>query len=310
MERLTSLTMGTAKPNKRGPAEKWEVGECARYEVAIERRIELAGERVPVPTRIHLASLQPLTDNASMPETRLHRIVRKLEWPMAFLALLVIPVLVMEDRATTTELRHGAVIVNWIIWLAFVAEFGVKWAADRTLGYLHRAWFDLLLILLTPPFGVPNAMQGIRSLRLLRVLRLLRAFGVAAMGFKLAQRHFGQKKFHYVLLVACATVVLGAVAMFALEAGANQNVRHFGDALWWAITTVTTVGYGDIFPVTPEGRLVAVVLMLTGIGVIGVFTATVASLLFQEQQSQGPEMTEVLARLERIERALETLQRP
>jgi voltage-gated potassium channel len=228
---------------------------------------------------------------------------------MAFLALLVIPVLVMEERATTPELRHGAVIVNWIIWLAFVAEFGVRWAADRTLAYPRRAWFDLLLIIVTPPFGVPNALQGVRSLRLLRLLRLLRAFGVAAMGFKLAQRHFGQKKFHYVLLVACGTVVLGAVAMFALEADENKNIRHFGDALWWAITTVTTVGYGDIFPVTPEGRLVAVVLMLTGIGVIGVFTATVASLLFQEQQTENPETTEILARLERIEKALESLQR-
>ena len=225
------------------------------------------------------------------------------------LALLVIPVLVMEDRATTPELRQGALIVNWIIWLAFVVEFAFKWAADRTLGYPRRAWFDLLLIIVTPPFGVPEAMQGIRSLRLLRLLRLLRAFGVAAMGFRLAQRHFGQKKFHYVLMVACATVILGAVAVFALEADENKGIRHFGDALWWAITTVTTVGYGDITPVTPEGRLVAVVLMLAGIGVIGVFTATVASLLFEEQQTQNPETDEILARLERIEKALESLQR-
>ena len=228
---------------------------------------------------------------------------------MVGLALLVIPVLVMEDRATTPELRQGALIVNWIIWLAFVVEFAFKWAADRTLGYPRRAWFDLLLIIVTPPFGVPDAMQGIRSLRLLRLLRLLRAFGVAAMGFRLAQRHFGQKKFHYVLMTACATVILGAVAVFALEADENKGIRHFGDALWWAITTVTTVGYGDITPVTPEGRLVAVVLMLAGIGVIGVFTATVASLLFEEQQTQNPETDEILARLERIEKALESLQR-
>jgi voltage-gated potassium channel len=175
--------------------------------------------------------------------------------------------------------------------------------------YPRRAWFDLLLIAISPPFGVPAAMQGIRSLRLLRLLRALRAFGVAAMGLKLAQRYFGQKKFHYLLLVACATVALGAVVVFRLEADENKSIRHFGDALWWAITTVTTVGYGDIFPVTPEGRLVAVVLMLTGIGVIGVFTATVASLLLEEQQTQNPDITEILARLERIERALADLRR-
>lgn len=172
---------------------------------------------------------------------------------MAFLALLVIPVLVMEDRATTPELRQGALIVNWIIWLAFVAEFGVTWAADRTLGYLRRSWFDLLLIIVTPPFAVPDTMQGLRSLRVLRLLRLLRAFGVAAMGFKLAHRHFGRKKFHYVLLIACGTMILGAVAMFVLEADENKSIRHFGDALWWAVATVTTVGYGDIFPLYPGG---------------------------------------------------------
>lgn len=244
-----------------------------------------------------------------MTETPVQRAVRRFEWPMALLALLVIPVLVMEDRATTPELRQIAIIVNWIIWLAFVAEFGLGWLADRTLAFPRRAWFDLLLIVVTPPFGVPDAMQGIRSLRLLRLLRLLRAFGVAAMGFKLARRHFGRKKFHYVLLVACATVVLGAVAVFALEADENKNIRHLGDALWWALTTVTTVGYGDITPITPEGRLVAVVLMLTGIGVIGVFTATVASLLFEEQQTENPENAEILARLERIEKALKSLQR-
>jgi voltage-gated potassium channel len=244
-----------------------------------------------------------------MPENHLKRVVKAFEWPMAILALLVIPVLVMEDRATTPQLRGVALTINWVIWIAFVVEFGLRWAADRTPSFPRRAWFDVLLILLTPPFGVPQAMQGIRSLRVLRLLRLVRAFGIAGMGLRLAHRHFGRRKFHYILVVACANVVLGAVGVFALEAGENKAIRHFGDALWWAITTVTTVGYGDITPVTPEGRLIAVVLMLTGIGVIGVFTATVASFLFEEQQTQNPETAEILARLERIEKTLESLQR-
>ena len=242
-----------------------------------------------------------------MTETRWQRMLRRFEWPMALLALLIIPVLVMEERATTPEMRGVAMAINWVIWIAFVVEFAIGWAADRTWRFPRKAWFDLLLILVTPPFGVPEAMQSIRSVRVLRVLRLLRAVGVAVMGVRLAQRHFAKKKFHYVLLIACGTVVLGAVAVYALEADENKSIRHFGDALWWAITTVTTVGYGDITPVTPEGRLVAVALMLTGIGVIGVFTATVASLLFEEQQTQNPEMTEILVRLERIEQQLQNI---
>ena len=97
------------------------------------------------------------------------------------------------------------------------------------------------------------------------------------------------------------------VAVYALEGHDNRNIRHFGAALWWAITTVTTVGSGDITPITPEGRLVAVVLMLTGIGVTGVFTATVASLLFEEQQTESPEMVEIRQRLDRIEQHLERI---
>ena len=129
------------------------------------------------------------------------------------------------------------------------------------------------------------------------------------MSLRLIQRHFGNRKFHYVLVIACATVILGAIAVYVLEAGDNANIDDFGDALWWAITTVTTVGYGDITPITPEGRLVAVALMLTGIGVIGVFTATVASLFFEDQQAKNPEMDEVLARLERIEQTLDSLRK-
>ncbi len=145
--------------------------------------------------RNHLADPRRFTDNAPMCESPLQRIVRRFEWPMALLALLVIPVLVMEERATTPELRIVAVAINWSIWLAFVAEFVVKWAADRTLAFPKKAWFDLLLIVIAPPFGVPDAMQGIRSLRVLRLLRLLRAFGVAVMGFRLAQRHFRGRSF-------------------------------------------------------------------------------------------------------------------
>jgi hypothetical protein len=66
-----------------------------------------------------------------MPENHLKRVVKAFEWPMAILALLVIPVLVMEDRATTPQLREVALAINWVIWIAFVVEFGLRWAAEH-----------------------------------------------------------------------------------------------------------------------------------------------------------------------------------
>ena len=239
--------------------------------------------------------------------SRLQRLVHKLEWSMVALALLVIPALVMEERAVTPQVRQTGIVLNWIIWVAFCAEFCVRWAADGRSSFPKRSWFDLLLIVLTPPFGVPEAMQGIRSLRVLRLLRLLRVVGVATMALRLAQRHLGKQKFHYVVAVAIATVVLGAVGVYVVEQGQNANIDGFGDALWWAATTVTTVGYGDVTPVTAEGRMIAVVLMVVGIGVIGVFTATVASFLFEREQES--ETAQLAVRLEAIERKLDEVLR-
>jgi voltage-gated potassium channel len=237
---------------------------------------------------------------------RLQRVSVVLEWPMAVLALLVIPALVMEERAVTPGLRLAGIVLNWVIWIGFCAEFAVRWAADGRASFPRRAWFDTLLIVLTPPFGVPEAMQGVRSLRVLRLLRLLRAFAVAAMALRLGRRHFGKQGFHFVALVAVATVILGAVAVYVAERGANDAIGSFGDALWWAIVTATTVGYGDVSPVTLQGRVIAVFLMITGIGVIGVFTATVASFFFEREQEAEIRLS---ARLETLERKVDELRR-
>lgn len=224
---------------------------------------------------------------------------------MAVLAILVIPALVMEEQAVAPEVRAAGVALNWIIWLAFLLDFSVRWALDHRWSYPRRAWFDVVLILVTPPFGVPDSMQGIRALRALRLLRLFRAFGVAAMALALLRRHFGRQKFHFVALVGVFTVVLGAVGIYVAENGENRAIAGFGDALWWAVVTATTVGYGDVSPITTEGRVIAVVLMLTGIGVIGVFTATVASFFFEHEQQS--ETAELAARLDAIERKLDQL---
>jgi voltage-gated potassium channel len=236
---------------------------------------------------------------------------RVLDWTMAGLALAVVPVLLVENRATVPALQFGARVVNWIIWLAFCAEFfGGLVHANRRARFLRANWFDLAIIVVSPPFGVPEVLQGTRSLRAFRVLRLLRLLRVAAvmtMGLKFASRGLARRKFHYVVLVSLAVVGLGAVGIYMTEAGANSAIQSFGDAVWWALVTVTTVGYGDVSPITTEGRVIAVVLMFTGIGVIGIFTATVASLFFEHDQDA--EMARVEQRLEGLEAKIDRLLR-
>src|SRR5207237_7328810 len=109
------------------------------------------------------------------------RTLRALEWPIAILALLVVPALVLEERATDPLVREGAHIVNWIVWLAFCAEFLLRWSAAGQARFLRRAWFDLLLIVISPPFLVPEYLQGMRRVRVLRALRLLRLVRAGAV---------------------------------------------------------------------------------------------------------------------------------
>ena len=93
-----------------------------------------------------------------------------------------------------------------------------------------------------------------------------------------------------VLMAATATLFLGAWLVLLFEENTKgTNIHDYPDALWWAIVTVTTVGYGDRFPVTEGGRIVAVVLMLVGIGLIGVLTATVASVFIKEHTDANKE---------------------
>jgi voltage-gated potassium channel len=236
------------------------------------------------------------------------RSLRALEWPMAVLALLIVPALVLEDRATDPRLREAAHVLNWIVWVAFCVEFAARWVAHKSINFLGEAWFDLLLTLVSPPFLVPDYWQGLRSIRavrILRLLRLVRAGAVAGIGLRLSRRLFGRRKFHYTALVAIAVVFMGALGVFIFESDSNRAIGSFGDALWWAVVTATTVGYGDVSPVTLEGRLIAVALMLTGIGVIGVFTATVASAFFEQEKES--ELAAMAARLDSIEQKLNEL---
>lgn len=239
--------------------------------------------------------------------SRVQAWLRRLQWPMAILALLVVPALILEDRTTSPLIRSLCGWINWFVWIAFVAEFSVALtvAANRR-TYLRRSWFDLAIIVLSPPFLVPDALQSTRSLRvlrLLRVVRIMRGAAVATIGLRTTRRLLRHKGFHYVLLVASAMVGLGAAGIYLVEKG--QTIGSFGDALWWAVVTVTTVGYGDVSPRSVEGRLIAVALMVIGIGVISALTATIASFFVGEEHARDTDALEM--RLKEIEAKLDRL---
>jgi voltage-gated potassium channel Kch len=108
---------------------------------------------------------------------------------------------------------------------------------------------------------------------------------------------------HFVLMGVTGIVVVASVVELAFEQHAHgANIHNFGESLWWAIVTVTTVGYGGNYPVTSGGRCVAVVLMLVGIGLIGSLSAKVASYFVEEKADE--EKADLSCRLDRIEQML------
>ncbi len=217
--------------------------------------------------------------------------------PMVVLTLLWLPVLIIPLVWPV----HGSVAltldtIDFIVWALFVVEYMVKlWLTPTKWYFIAHHKLDLLIV----------AVPIFRPLRLARVselARLGRVGVVLAEGLRRIKAIATHKGFHYVLLATGLVVVACAGLVTAAEHNApGSNIHNFGQGLWWAMVTVTTVGYGDKYPVTGMGQGVAVVLMLVGIGLIGVLTATVASFFVEEKT------TTVDERLERIEVLLEQL---
>lgn len=169
---------------------------------------------------------------------------------------------------------------------------------------MRREWPDLLIIVL--PFLRP--LQIVRSARALRLLRLGRLVSVLSKAGQQGQRLLVRHKLHYAVLVTMVVVLGAAALILAAEEGGGGSIDSFGDALWWAVTTVTTVGYGDMFPVTPAGRGIAAFLMVAGIALFGVLTANVAAFFVEQDREADPapeQFAEILRRLDRMEKRLE-----
>lgn len=202
-------------------------------------------------------------------------IERATELPMLLLAVAMVLLLLAPfafDLSATAELVVFA--LDWAIWAAFALELTVKtYLAPSRRGYLRSHWLDVVIVVV--PFLRPLRLARMAPVaRSMRVLRLL-AFAARSAGALRAV--FGTHGVQYLLIAGALFVVAAAGVVTILERGGSGAIDGFGTALWWALSTVTTVGYGDVVPTTAAGRVVGVAVMLVGIGLFGVLTASVAA---------------------------------
>jgi voltage-gated potassium channel len=112
-----------------------------------------------------------------------------------------------------------------------------------------------------------------------------------------------------VALISIVLVIFSSIAILNLENAPESNIKTSADALWWAFVTITTVGYGDKFRVTHEGRFIAAVLMTAGVGLFGTFTAYVASYFLEsERQKEETDIQQLIAEVRQLRERVETLE--
>jgi voltage-gated potassium channel len=231
-------------------------------------------------TRVH--GLLERLEGDRPPLTRAQREARQRwqdRWTIPIIVAAILPLFTAADVTFAIEL-----VVGLGTWLIFLVDLFVQRRIDR--DYLRRpaGWFDLGILILTFPFyllpGVGNGTGFLVIARFARVVRVL----VATAGLRRFAARLGK-----VAIVAAVVIFVGGEVAYRAEHPVNKLFATHGDAFWWAVVTLTTVGYGDVYPITTTGRLVAVGIMFTGVAVLGILAGSLASLFGVSEPSPEEE---------------------
>lgn len=233
-------------------------------------------------------------------DERSDRTAKRFERPLLVAAVLTIPVTILQLSPPGEPLRTIADVLNWAIWLTFLAEVVVMLAVvPSKRRWLRENPVDVAIVVLTPPV-LATVVQSARVLRLLRLLRFLRLA-------PLVRALFTAEGLRYAALLTFLTAIAGGAGFAAVE---NLPV---GDGIYWAVATMTTVGYGDITPKTAEGKAMAIAVMLVGIGFASLIIGAIAQRFINPsveevelaEEDLIEQVRDISARLQRLERALQ-----
>ncbi|ANU09891.1 ion transporter [Planococcus antarcticus DSM 14505] len=181
--------------------------------------------------------------------------------------------------------------LDWGIWFIFVLDYTVRLIlAENKWSYIKQHPFELIAII---PFD-----SIFRAARIVRLFRIIRLIGIGSRYLTPVYKLLKTNGLDKILIVAMVLLFIIPIPIVLLE----PSINTFGDALWWAVVTTTTVGYGDISPETPIGRILAVVLMLVGIGIIGTLTSAITSFFGNKNEANhDKKILNVIQSIEEIE---------
>ncbi len=221
------------------------------------------------------------------PDTSHHEHAGPFQVGLVLLSIYVLFALAVEATGLLSqETKRLLELVDSGICLIFLVDFFARLVTSKNkVNFLKWNWIDFVS-------SIPS-LPLLRWGRLLRVARVLRVLRGARSTKVLLEFTFESRAKGTLAIVLLATVLLltfTSIAILHVETGVDSNIKNASDALWWSLATVTTVGYGDRYPTTPEGRLLGLILMTGGVGLFGVFTGYVASWF-----AERPPEPEVLA---------------
>ena len=190
------------------------------------------------------------------------------------ISLIVTTFFVLSDELT--------VLLNYVdnlICIIFLVDFAIRFKkANNKLVFMKWGWIDLIS-------SIPyiDFLRAGRVLRLIRLIRVFRAFKATKLIFEHINKNKKQSALTSVALISFLMVIFSSIAILQFEKDVNSNIKTAEDAIWWSYVTITTVGYGDKFPITTEGRIIGAVLMTMGVGIFGTFTALVSSWFIEKK---------------------------
>jgi voltage-gated potassium channel len=218
-------------------------------------------------------------------------------YDLFILALSICAIVALAVQSTfvlTAEVRQVLNYADLMVCAVFLGDFvhSVVKAEDRWRYVRTWGWVDLLSCV-----PAVDALRVGRMARIVRILRVIRGVRSARAIVRYVMERRTQSGFLAATLLTIVFVTLSSIAILQFEVPVNGNIRTAQDAVWWSLSTMSTLGYGDVYPTTPEGRLIAVFLMAIGVGVFGTMAGLIATWFLNAPQEESQDLGEVRALL-------------